>query len=197
MKTFIQKKIPELSPDAQIWTPSTLLIPDKLMSYYFQRCSALGSRRFYFRHLIQVYGFNLDYYLCYPQTNKWKKKYQNEDLDLQNLNFTPFPSDWEEYRNIGLAYGLSICHLFVFLLTLEYNRYIKAGCPENFVESPPSRRAQRKRRGKTRSAKNSLQIVVVNARPGTEDLKLSLPGTTLIRNIDSSRRILHRIAWKL
>lgn len=119
------------------YTPSTLLIPRHLVAYFESRSIFFGSRRLYFRHLIVTYGRFLQHFGIEPNSDKWKKEYQEDGLDLQIRNFKPDPEFWEEFRHIAFAYGLGMCKLFVILLELEQKRWISEGRPENFCENSP------------------------------------------------------------
>ena len=174
-------------------TPSTLLIPIHLLDYYNFRCKDLGKdgRRLYFQHLIRVYGKHLAHFGLSPHSSKWKKKYQDEGLYLKKLNFVPFPEDWEQIRHLGFAYGLAICKFFVVLLELEYSRYIKAGLPSDFMEIPPEKlQKSENNAGQAKNSYNKLNSITISEYLNQFSTTI---GTLLIRDIDISKKILHRI----
>ncbi len=168
-------------------TSSTLLIPMKMLEYFNTRERYFKSRGRYFEYLIMTYGRQLHKFGLNPTVMKWKKEYQKTGLDLQVRNFKPDPEFWEEFRHIGLAYGVGMCLLFVILLELEYKLWLEAGSPEKFHES--------------RAFNWETNYFDVNSRPklSTEDKKdiinllSSSEYTVLIRSMDFSKHKLHRI----
>ncbi|MCB1172742.1 MAG: DUF1564 family protein [Leptospiraceae bacterium] len=120
-------------------TSSTLLIPMHLMDYFQDRVRDFQGIGRYFEYLIITYGRQLTLYNIDPTNRQWKQKYQDQGLDLQVRNFKPNPELWEEFRHIGFAYGLAMCHLFVVLLELEYSRWQQATSPAVFHETPPAK----------------------------------------------------------
>ena len=131
----------------------------------------------------------MELYSLFPFAMKYKKKYQEEGLDLQHCDFVPEPSDWEELRNLGFAYGLAMCKFFVILLELDKRKWEEAGCPENFRAAPP--RALRKR-------KNKLNSVYFESSKGKNSLKnffFARHSTSLARVVDREEEFLLRIGW--
>lgn len=182
----IQNPPPLKKVKGQNFTPSSLLIPSSLMSYFCIRSAELGGIKHYFQYLIFTYGRHLDCYGIQPSSRKWKKEYQKEGLDLHQKNFKPDPLLWEEFRNISLAYGLAMCKFFTILLELEHKRWEEAGCPENFREKPPTNI-------KTyQIGVNSSQSYSKNLEFGVKNLLAGSNCSILVRSISFSAERLDR-----
>lgn len=101
---------------------SSLLIPSLQLGYFHSRCEDLGSMADYFACMVQHYLPHL------PELQKqlnsvcdrnWNTVYQSRDQNLLKINFKPDGRDWECFRHAAAACGVSICFLFVFLMSLE------------------------------------------------------------------------------
>ena len=178
------------------WTSSTLLIPEDRIEYFNKRILCFNGRgrsRYggsicgYFEYLIRNYANCLLKYGIDPTAIKWKKEYQEEGLELQKRNFKPEPDIWEKFRHISFSYGLSMCKMFVVLMELDHQRWVEAGCPDNFYELPQQRNYTPDFR------MNSRQKVSLKAKKAILNALSSNKYTILIRNIDFSRQKLHRI----
>ena len=189
MHTIIESK-PYLGKiGKKAYTTSRLLIPRKLLDFYLKQCAWKGSRANYLHYLIQTYGRHLALYGLFPFAMKYKKKYQEEGLDLQQCDFVPEPSDWEELRNLGFAYGLAMCKFFVILLELDKMKWEAAGYPENFRAVLP--RAPRKRPNK----RNSVYFKAAQGKNNLKNFLFARHSTSLARVVDREEEFLLRIGW--
>lgn len=176
-----------LSLKSQRVTASSLLIPNQLLLYFSLRSSLFGGSKYYFQYLIKTYARHLLQYGYKPIHSKWKNEYQQEGLDLQKRNFKPNPVFWEEFRNISSSYGLAMCKFFTILLELEHERWLDAGCPDDFHEIPPLQSKTNK------SGMNSNSNTLQTAKIDLKTLLNSKNCTILIRSIDTYKEKLDRL----
>lgn len=133
---------PVCSHDSQPLIPlcysqSTLLIPEKYHDYYQSQCLLHGSRRAYFAFIVTNYLPHVRLFegrLNQSRTHKWKTDYQAEGQCLLRRNFVPIPEDWECFRHIASAFGVSMCYFFVFLVELEMNDFFLKNNPNIVID---------------------------------------------------------------
>ncbi|MCB1172266.1 MAG: DUF1564 family protein [Leptospiraceae bacterium] len=118
---------------------TSLLIPFEMLGYFQMRIEQFGAIKYYFQHLLFVYGFHLDIYKQEPHHKGCKKLYQEAGQGYKRFDFKAAPVEWEQMRNLSYMYGPSICWMFVHLMQLEEKRWISAGKPDFFLESAPPR----------------------------------------------------------
>lgn len=118
---------------------ASLLLPADQLDYFQERRRFFGSARLYFRHLLFCYGLHLDYFGREPEHERCRTAYQGQGANYVRFDFRPDALDWEQMRNLARMYGVSVCRLFVLLMSLERERYLAAGEPADFFEAAPIR----------------------------------------------------------
>ena len=111
---------------------SSLLIPDSLLEYYYRQSRIAGSRSRYFSLFVLEYIPRINewkHILERVRTPNWKTTYQSCDQNLLKKNFVPIARDWEAFRHAAAACGVSMCFLFVFLMSLEMAAFFQQSQP--------------------------------------------------------------------
>lgn len=111
--------------NSRCYTRSTVSIPEQVVGFYDTRCVEFGSRRAYFNWVVWNLARQVHMYesqVIKLRAQKWKTQYQTEGLGLCRKNFTPYPEDWEFLRNAAMAFGVSMCFLFAFLVGIDFLR---------------------------------------------------------------------------
>ena len=131
----MRKTVFDLSVPVELATSgkSSLLIPDLMLGFFYDRCSACGGRSDYFGWMVQQLVPRLPEVrlkLNAVRDPNWNKPYQTSGQDLQKKSFYPIGSDWEFFRMAANSCGVSMCFLFVFLMLLDAENFFNTS-PEN------------------------------------------------------------------
>lgn len=111
---FVRKNI-NLEEDSV----STLLIPEYLYAdFRLKTKKHKGNTALYFHSLLRRFR-TLTHSGMIPEPEKLKTTYQERDLGLKKVSFTPKNLDWLELGELALVFGKSRCWMFVFLLKLD------------------------------------------------------------------------------
>lgn len=97
-------------------TISTLLVPAHLLDE--MKTKTQNSLVVYLHNLLKMYRTLTHSGMIHPP-RKIKTEYQEEGLNLRQLNFRPSSADWIELGELALAFGKSRCWMFTFLLELD------------------------------------------------------------------------------
>ncbi|MCE9500038.1 MAG: DUF1564 domain-containing protein [Leptospira sp.] len=98
---------------------STLLIPKRLISLYYEDLRRFGNRREYLRHLLRVTKQAVSNQKLKP-CKRFKRKYQEKGLNLEKIQFRPYISDWYEFTMIAFFLRRSLTELIV--LVMEFTK---------------------------------------------------------------------------
>ena len=165
---------------------TSILIPADLLAYFTMRVKQHGAIKYYFEHLLFVYGLHLDTYNAEPHHGGCKKLYQKTGQQYSRFDFKANADVWEQMRNLSYMYGPSICWLFVHLMLLERSRWEQAGRPDLFQEAVPERPGSANTalnsNQKSMKALQNLQLAIENAKART----------IVVRIMDQNHRYLTR-----
>lgn len=112
-------------------TPSTLLIPEKMLSLFFEKKKQ-------YKEIANLFHFMVNtrhpVYKRRPQPLTGKISYQPEGMNLQRIDFFPNSEDWERFRTFSYLQRVSMTMLFVMLLLawdkFEVDRFIVPRIPD-------------------------------------------------------------------
>jgi len=112
-------------------TTSTLLIPESMLEDFRNKTKKFNGNTAAYLHSLLRRFRSVTHSGLIPEPEKLKTSYQERDLNLQKVSFTPKNEDWIELGELALAFGKSRCWLFVFLLKLDlvnlWNCLVEAG----------------------------------------------------------------------
>lgn len=110
-----------ISVDCVYRSRSSLLIPNGLRDFYTEQCSHHGSQGAFFSFVVLNFLPELSKHHKFVNSRKdpsWKVAYQKNGQNLLKKSFLPNPAEWECFRHAASAAGVSMCFLFVIILTL-------------------------------------------------------------------------------
>lgn len=97
---------------------STLLVPEKYITLFYQKISHHKGVRSYIAYLLNKYQIYIANGLI-PSYCKVTTKYQEKGQNLQRIAFRRKPEDWAELKLYRLSFGMSISALVVYLLIAD------------------------------------------------------------------------------
>lgn len=112
-------------------TPSTLLIPEGLLSFFLEKKHQFGGTASLFHFVVNT---KHPFYKRRPKPLTGKISYQSEGMNLRRVDFFPNNEDWEKFRTFSYLQRVSMTLLFVMLLLgwdkFEFNFPIVPKIPE-------------------------------------------------------------------
>jgi len=111
---------------------STLLISKQLIHLMNLKIIKNKGLHLYFHKLMSDPFLKQKLRLLHSQ--KWRKSYQQNGLDLHRFNFRPACDDWATLSILSYGSGFSRCFIFVFLMLIEsglipFNEQSTVGTP--------------------------------------------------------------------
>ncbi|XDD51314.1 DUF1564 family protein [Leptospira sp. WS92.C1] len=98
-------------------SPSDLWIPREFVADLRKRISKVGTLKKVMHSLLIKNRYRI--HTLFDNSRQEKTIYQDLNLKLVRFSFRPAAADWAEFRILARYYGVSICCLFVMILSLE------------------------------------------------------------------------------